>query len=177
MIQALVIGRFQLVGNHHVDLFKQIIEFHKNKSLDKLNVAIGVANNMDKRNPFSAEECLKMIEPIAKETAEQLNIPLEFQLIPDIHNPPKYAAHVAKYFKFRENDEIILFSENEYTNQCYRGKDNCEVVVVKVRIDQRSEMLRESYAKNEDISEFVPKGILQFLADNNAREKFQKYYS
>lgn len=177
MRQGLVIGRFQLVGNHHVDLFQQIIEFHKNKPLDKLNVAVGVADNADKRNPFSAEECLEMIKPIAKETAEQLNITLEFQLIPDIHNPPKYAAHVAKYFKFRENDEIILFSENEYTNQCFRGKDNCEVVVVKVRIDQRSEYLRDSYAENKDIAKLVPKEILKFLKDNNGKEKLKKYYS
>jgi len=172
--QGLVIGRFQLVGNQHLDLFNQIKEYHfDNERLDKLNIGIGVADSFDFRNPFSGAECWQMIKPIAEIAAKEMGVPLDYRLIDDIHDPPNYAAHVSRIFGFSERDSLVIFSSNDYTTQCFNGK-NHTLVSMEERIKQHSTELRNAYGSGADISDLVPEHIPKYLENIGARQRLAK---
>jgi len=173
--QGLVIGRFQLVGNQHADLFEQIIEFHfKEQKLDQLYVVIGEANQVDERNPFPPEHCWEMIKPVAEKAAERMGgIPLHHQIIRDIGAPRDYAEHVSGILGFNpgENDLIYLFSRTEYTTQCFEGRKGYKVIHIQERIAQHSTKLRELYREGKEIGGQVPDHVLPLLEQYGAREK------
>ena len=173
--QGLVIGRFQLVGNHHADLFDQIVEYHsKEQKLDQLNVGIGVADSFDMRNPFSGAECWQMLKPIAQKAADQMGIPLDYRLVDDIHDPPNYAAHVSRIFGFKPEDNIVVFSGNEYTTECF-DKKNHNVVSIEERVGRHATELRNAYGAGADIAELVPEHIPGYLESIGARQRLAKF--
>lgn len=172
---GLIIGRFQLVGNHHTDLFEQIVDYHfNNQKLDELDVGIRIADIVDHKNPFSGTERLQMIEPIVEKAVAEMGINVKYRLIPDTHNPPKYDAHVSEHFGFGENDNITVFSSNDYTNQCFIGRPNRKVVEIEERVKQHSSQIRELYIAGVNISSLVPNYIPGFLEKRNAKRRMEK---
>jgi len=172
--QGLIVGRFQLVGNNHVDLFEQIKEYHFNQErITKLNIGIGVSDSFDIRNPFSGAECWQMIKPIAEKAALEMEVPLDYRLVDDIHDPPNYAAHISRIFGFNREEDIVVFSSNNYTNQCFNGK-NHTVVDIEERIKQHSSPVRKAYGSGADISELVPDHIPKYLEKIGARQRLAK---
>jgi 8-oxo-dGTP diphosphatase len=172
---GLVIGRFQVVGDQHADLFEQIVEHHfREQQLEQLNVGIGVANTIDFRNPFSATEAWQMIQPVAEKAARKMRIPLEHRLVDDINDPPNYAAHVNRTFGFSHQDIVSFFSSNDYTNQCFEQRDGYLVVPVEERIHLHSSGLRDLLAEGIDISDLVPTHIPHYLQEHKARERLAK---
>lgn len=174
--QGLVIGRFQLAGNHHTDLFDQIEAYHREKNpLDILNVGIGIADVVDARNPFSGTECLEMIKPIAENTAKDIGVKVRYRLINDINDQANYAAHVSDIFGFKsENDDVKIFSSNTYTTDCFIGREGYDVVNIEERIKQHSTELRKLYLSGHDISDLVPAHIPNFLEKHNAKRRLEK---
>jgi len=173
--QGLVIGRFQLVGDQHADLFEQIVErhYHEHK-IEQLNVGIGVANMVDFRNPFSATEAWQMIQPVAEKAARKMRVPLEHRLVDDINDPPNYAAHVNNVFGFPTEDRVAVFSSNGYTNQCFEEREGYIVVPTEERIHLHSSGLRDLLAEGVDISDLVPTHIPHYLQEHNAKERLAK---
>ena len=172
MKHGLVIGRFQLVGNHHADLFEQVVKFHsQHHYFEKLNVGIGVADRLDFRNPFTGTECWQMIKPIAESAAYRMNLPLDYRLIDDINDPPNYAGHVERIFSFSKNDQLTLFS-SQYTADCFQ---NHRSVLIEERIKQHATELRSLYVEGTDISDLVPSHIPTFLEDRKARLEKLRY--
>ena len=174
--QALVIGRFQLVGNQHEDLFEQIVDYHyKKQPLSQLNVGIGIADRVDANNPFSGTECLEMIKPIAEKAANQIGVKTRYRLVNDINDPPNYASHISEIFGFDKRlDEVKLFSSNNYTTDCFIGKKGYEIIAIDERINQHSTELRKLLIDGKDISALVPEYIPQFLETHNAKKRIEK---
>jgi len=173
MVKGLVVGRFQLVGNHHVDLFRQIKEFHeKNQNLEELDVAVAVPTEDGKNNPFSPEECWEMIGPVAESAAKEMGIPLKHMILPDINDADNYASYVSDIFDF-DGVEVVVFSSNQHTNSCFRDRTSFKVVEVEERLDQHSTELREKYLKDGDLHGLVPDHVLKFLEQTNARHRLR----
>lgn len=156
MKEALVIGRFQIVGNQHVDFLRQVKEHMEREQISRLNVGIGVSGKRDERNPFKPSECLEMLKPVV----EEIGFQAEYHLIPDINDPPDYAEHVSQVIG-KDLRDIVLFSGNPYTNQCFRGR--CRVVETEERIRQHSTQLRRMAAHGKDISSLVPRNVVLYL--------------
>lgn len=87
-MRALVIGRFQPLHKGHVALITRALE-------DCQSVVVGIGSAAAKsslRNPFTAAERRQMIGAcFPNEVAAGR---LAIVDVPDIHNPPKWAAHV-----------------------------------------------------------------------------------
>ena len=159
---ALVIGRFQIVGNQHVDLFKQI-EDYENK-FDKLSVVIATTGKKDSENPFEPEECLEMVKPIAENTVGKLIIPLQMKIILDINDPIRYNTYIADEMSFNlDEDEIIVFSENQWTISCFEKRKAYQVVVVKENLKIHSTMLRQLWEQGKNLSKFLPETTIEFF--------------
>ncbi len=173
---ALVIGRFQLVGNHHADLLEQIVEYHHEKEkMNVLNIGVGVANTIDMNNVFSATECLGMIKPLAEKAAKKMNIPTRYRLIDDINDPPNYERHVREIFGFDlRKERVTLFSSNQYTTQCFENYPGYTVVIADERIGQHSTDLRKLVLNGQSIDQYIPDQVSRFLEEHNAKKRLEK---
>ncbi len=181
---ALIIGRFQLVGNHHVDMFKQIEKYHTSKiesnRFKRICVGIATPDKKDSEtqssetagaselkvlsNPFEPKDCLNMIKPIAENTANKLKVELQLKIIPDINDIVRYNFYVAEMFGFNlDQDEIIVFSENPWTISCFERRKAYSVVVVEEKIKTHSTLLRKMWFEREDLSKYVPVSTLKYL--------------
>ena len=81
-MRALVVGRFQPFHNGHRALIQKAIE-------DCVEVVVGVGSSnapQSLRNPFSFEERRQMIAAVFPA--------VRVVAIPDIHDPPRWVAHV-----------------------------------------------------------------------------------
>ena len=153
MTQGLVVGRFQIVGNQHVDMLEQIVDYHRCvQPLSLLNIGIGIANQVDGRNPFSGTECLEMIRPVADEYAGIIGVPTRYRLA--------FA-----------DEPVVVFGENEYLLGCFRNKPQYSVVKVKERLGQHSTDLRKLYGAGADISGRIPESVQAFLERDGTRKR------
>lgn len=87
-MRALVVGRFQPVHKGHVALLQRALE-------DCQEVVVGIGSSAAKtslRNPFSAAERRQMLT--ACFPADVASGRLRIIDVPDIHDPPRWAAHV-----------------------------------------------------------------------------------
>lgn len=112
-MKALVIGRFQPVTLGHVAMLQET------DSLQLEKILLGIGTNGDERtptNPFSFDEVKQMWLPELK----KLTTDVEIYRIPDINNPPLYAAHVEQITGCNEKDTVVV-SDNDYTIDCFRN--------------------------------------------------------
>lgn len=82
-MRGLVIGRFQPLHQGHEAIIRRAIE-------DCVNVTVGIGSSRAKRsvkNPFSLEEREAMLRAGFGDR-------IDVVAVPDIHDPPNYAAHV-----------------------------------------------------------------------------------
>ena len=87
-MRALVVGRFQPLHKGHVALLQSALE-------DCQSVVAGIGSATARtslRNPFTADERRQMIA--ACFPADVASGRLAILDVPDIHNPPKWVAHV-----------------------------------------------------------------------------------
>jgi len=147
MTTALFIGRFQPFHKGHLAAVKQILEEN-----DKVLIGIGSAQyNNTKENPFTAEERKEMIKKTLDD--ERINN-YEIVFIPDIHNDPKWAAHVESLCpKFD-----VVYSNSEHTKKCF-GYTDYSIKPIKIEFDISSTEIRKKISQDEDWSELVPKTI------------------
>ena len=100
---GLIIGRFQPPCLHHLEFFKQVLS----SGIKELLIGIGDSGIIDDKNFLTAAQVKNLLIP----NLDQLNFPYQIQIIPDIHNPPKYANHVMTFFSQINESNTCLFTE------------------------------------------------------------------
>lgn len=112
-MNVLVIGRFQVLHNGHMELFRRAMELG-----DLLLLGIGSSQeSRTDRNPFNVEERRSMLES----ALESLGAKYRIYDIPDINNPPRYPSHVQGIIKGMDSNNTIIFSGNPYTYGCFEA--------------------------------------------------------
>eukprot|EP00727_Mastigamoeba_balamuthi_P013453 m51a1_g8730 hypothetical protein (329) ;mRNA; f:9155-11285 len=117
--RALYIGRFQPFHSGHEDVLKQIIE----AGYGSVVVVVGSSTSPESaKNPFGAEERAAMIAPAMRALGLDGR---RVVAVPDIHDPPNYAAHVCSCVSRALGEPVdstnttIVCSTNEYTVDCF----------------------------------------------------------
>jgi len=110
-MKALYIGRFQPFHKGHLEVVKYLTQ-----KFDHVIIGIGSSQYKDTAdNPFSSDERSSMIKnSLKQEKIENYSI----VLIPDIHNPPKWADHVLTIV----SDFDVAVSNSEFTRKLFDEK-------------------------------------------------------
>jgi nicotinamide-nucleotide adenylyltransferase len=114
-MNTLIIGRFQVLHNGHVDMFK------KAQALgNKLIIGIGSSDkSRTTKNPFTAEERTMMVSA----ALDMLGI-VEYVIyyIPDINDTERYVSHVESIIPEISAFGTTIVSGNPYTFKCFEDK-------------------------------------------------------
>jgi nicotinamide mononucleotide adenylyltransferase len=157
---GLVIGRFQPPCLHHFEFLKEAI----NSGIKELLIGIGESKNLDFRNFLNGLEVKKLLIP----NLDKLNFPYKLVIIPDINNPPKYASYVKTLFKEINEDNTCLFTENDYTSDCFTNYGHNFKVVKPTILPNRATNVRQMMVDNNlDWQKLVPKNVVQFVNKKN----------
>lgn len=167
--QALIIGRFQPLCNHHLDLFEQAKEY-----ADILLIAIGRPNykrakeiltpeqftKYKLKNLFSFKRTRQVIEIALKGTKHKI-VPIK-----DIFDPDNYAEYVIKEFSKHgvKIENCMIFGENEYTFSCF----------AKTNIDTIHSQKRLGYHATDVRREIMKQGKTDRLAFKPTKKEIQK---
>lgn len=153
---GLVIGRFQPPCLHHLEFLKEIID----SGIKELLVGIGEAKKIDSRNFLEGEEVKKLLIP----NLDKFNFPYKLIIIPDINNPPKYAAHVKTFFPEINEDNTCLFTENNYTSDCFINYGHNFKVIKPTILPTRATDVRQMIVKNNPYwQKLVPKNVSNYI--------------
>ncbi len=158
---GLIIGRFQPPCLHHLQFINQVIK----SGIKKLLIGIGDAGVIDDKNFLTA----KQVESLLIPNLNILNFPYELKIIPDIHNPPKYANHVKTFFKNISDSNTCLFTDNSYTSDCFINYGHKFQVITQTFESIRATEIRQLIINNNpEWQEFVPDNVSIFI------KKYQK---
>ncbi len=157
-----IIGRFQPPCLHHLEFLKEVI----NSGIKELLIGIGDSGNIDDKNFLTAIQVKNLLAP----NLDQLNFPYQIQIVPDIHNPPKYADHVKTFFPFINESNTCLFTDNNYTSDCFINYGhNFQHVTQKILPTRATDIRQMISQKDPKISNFVPKNVFHFLSELMAK--------
>ena len=153
-MNILVIGRFQLLHDGHVQLFKEAMKLG-----EKLLIGIGSSNeSRTNRNPFTAQERKVMVSSVL----DNLEADYSIYEISDINDPPNYPVHVEKIvFEMNMSDTIIL-SGNPYTYDCFE-KLKYNVIKLQSAGPICASVLRQMIIDNGDWQKHVPKSTVEVM--------------
>lgn len=153
---GLVIGRFQPPCLHHLQFIEEVIH----SGIKKLLIGIGEAKELDSRNFLTGEEIKSLLIP----NLDKLNFPYEIVIIPDINNPPKYADHVKTFFSKINENNTCLFTENDYTSDCFVNYSHHFQVVKPTILPIRATQIRQMIlGKDPNWQNLVPKNVFEFI--------------
>jgi nicotinamide mononucleotide adenylyltransferase len=157
---GLIIGRFQPPCLHHFQFINEAIH----SGIKKLLIGIGEANKIDQRNFLTGEE----IKSLLILNLDKLNFPYEIIIIPDINNQPKYADHVKKYFPQINDSNTCLFTENNYTSDCFINYGHHFQVIKPTILPTRATDIRQMIINNDSTwQNLVPLNIAEFIKNKN----------
>lgn len=153
---GLIIGRFQPPCLHHLEFIKEVI----NSGIKKLLIGIGDAGVLDDKNFLTATKVKELLIP----NLDKLNFPYQIQLIPDIHNPPKYADHVKTFFPQIDESNTCLFTDNNYTSDCFINYGHKFEHQIQTILPTRATDIRQMII-NHDLSlkSLVPQNVADFV--------------
>jgi len=154
-MKALFIGRFQPFHMGHLMVLQ-----HVAKDYDEIIVGIGSSqygNTVD--NPFTADERITMI----KKSLEKSKISnYRIVLIPDIHNPPKWVAHVLSIV----NDFDVVLTTNALTKRLFKEKGfTVKETPIFDRNNYSGKEIRRRIAHGEQWEDLVPEPVTQIITD------------
>lgn len=153
---GLIIGRFQPPCLHHLAFINQVI----NSGVKELLIGIGDSDQIDSQNFLSAAE----VNSLLTFNLNLLNFPYQLKIIPDIHNPPLYANHLKKYFPQINENNTCLFTDNNYTSDCFINYGHHYQVVIPKILPHRATEIRQLITKNNsDWQKLVPQNVLKYL--------------
>ena len=159
---CLIIGRFQQPCLHHLEFLKEVI----NSDIKELLIGIGDSGVLDDKNFLTANQVKDLLIP----NLDQLNFPYQIQIVPDIHNPPKYADHVKTFFPFINESNTCLFTDNNYTSDCFINYGhNFQHVTQKILPTRATDIRQMISQKDPKISNFVPENVSHFLSELMAK--------
>ena len=153
---GLIIGRFQPPSLHHLQFLDEVIH----SGIKKMLIGIGEAKTLDSRNFLTGAEVKSLLIP----NLDKLNFPYEIIIIPDINNPPKYADHVKKFFTQINENNTCLFTENDYTSNCFINYGHHFQVIKPTILPTRATEIRQMMVDNNSAwQSLVPKNIIDFI--------------
>ena len=162
---GLIIGRFQPPCLHHLQFINQVIK----SGIKKLLIGIGDAGVIDDKNFLTA----KQVESLLIPNLNILNFPYELKIIPDIHNPPKYANHVKTFFKNISDSNTCLFTDNSYTSDCFINYGRSFQIIIPKILPTRATNVRQLISiNNPKWHSLVPINVVDFITNN--KPKFGK---
>lgn len=157
---GLVIGRFQPPCLHHLKFIDQVI----NSGIKKLLIGIGEAKTLDFRNFLTGEEVQSLLIP----NLDKLNFPYKIVIVPDINNPPKYADHVKTFFPQINENNTCLFTENNYTFDCFINYGHHFQIIKPKILNIRATEIRQMIINNNPAwQSLVPLNVVEFLKTKN----------
>ena len=163
-MKALFIGRFQPFHKGHLLLLQ-----HVSKEFDEIIIGIGSSQYGNKQeNPFTAEERKTMI----KKSLESSGISnYRIVLIPDIHNPPKWAEHVLSIV----SDFDVVLSNNDFTKQLFSEKGyTVKETPVFERKKYCGKEIRRRIANNEQWEDLVPEPVVKIIRDIRGAQRIKQ---
>jgi nicotinamide mononucleotide adenylyltransferase len=153
---GLIIGRFQPPCLHHLQFIDQVIR----SGIKKVLIGIGDAQIIDERNFLTASQVESLLIP----NIDLLNFPYEIKIIPDIHNPPKYANHVKTFFSQINDSNTCLFTENEYLYNCFINYGhNFQLIKPKILPTRATDIRQMIINGNPEWKNLVPKNVARYL--------------
>ncbi len=159
---GLIIGRFQPPCLHHLQFINQVIK----SGIKKLLIGIGDAEIIDDKNFLTA----KQVESLLIPNLNILNFPYELKIIPDIHNPPKYAKHVKSYFPLINESNTCLFTDNNYTSDCFNNYGhNFEIITPKILPIRATNIRQMILDQNYQWQNLVPVNVFDFITNNKPK--------
>lgn len=154
---GLIIGRFQPLCLHHLEFIKEVI----NSGVKEILIGIGDAGVLDDKNFLTATQVKELLIP----NLDKLNFPYQIQLIPDIHNPPKYADHVITFFPQINESNTCLFTDNNYTSDCFTNYGHNFEHQIQTILPTRATDIRQMINQNNpNLSDYVPTNVLIFIS-------------
>lgn len=153
---GLIIGRFQPPCLHHLEFIKEVID----SGVKEILIDIGDAGVLDDKNFLTATKVKELLIP----NLDKLNFPYQIQLIPDIHNPPKYADHVKTFFPQIDEFNTCLFTDNNYTSDCFINYGHNFEHQIQTILPTRATDIRRMII-NHDLSlkSLVPQNVADFV--------------
>jgi nicotinamide mononucleotide adenylyltransferase len=153
---GLIIGRFQPPCLHHLKFINQVIH----SGIKKLLVGIGDAQIIDERNFLTAQEVESLLIP----NLDKLNFPYQIKIIPDIHNPPKYADHVKTFFPFINELNTCLFTENDYLYNCFINYGHSFQLIKPKILSTHATSVRQMISDNNlEYQNLVPLNVIEYI--------------
>lgn len=154
-MKALFIGRFQPFHKGHLMLLQSI-----SSQYDEIIIGIGSSqynNTLD--NPFSEGEREKMIE----KSLDKIGINnYRIVLIPDIHNPPKWASHVLSIV----SDFDVVISNSSFTKELFSEKGYPVKETSYFERDKYSgKEIRRRMINNKAWKDLVPGEVVKIIKD------------
>ncbi len=142
MTTGLFIGRFQPFHRGHLAAIKYI-----EKKVDKLIIGIAV-HPCDSDNPFSSRLRKKMIQ--------KSGVKHQIAFVRDTKSDEDWSGMVMRRFK-----PDIVFSNNPWTKECFKGKAG--VVRIPVEVEIGATQIRKMMRSGRGWKDFVPKGTIEVL--------------
>ncbi len=157
---GLIIGRFQPLCLHHLQFFNEVI----NSGIKKLLIGVGESKVLDSCNFITGDEVKSLLIP----NLEKLNFPYELIIIPDINNPPKYADHVKNFFSQINENNTCLFTENNYTSDCFINYGHhFQVIKPTVLLTRATDIRQMIINNNPSWQKLVPLNVAEFIKNKN----------
>ena len=159
---GLIIGRFQPPCLHHLQFIDQVIH----SGIKKLLIGIGDAKIIDEKNFLTSDQVESLLIP----NLDLLYFPYDIKIIPDIHNPPKYADHVKTFFTQINESNTCLFTDNEYLYNCFINYGhNFQLIKPKI-LDIRATDVRQMISNNNlKWQSLVPINVFDFITNNKPK--------
>jgi nicotinamide mononucleotide adenylyltransferase len=153
---GLIIGRFQPPCLHHLEFIREVI----NSGIKELLIGVGDSGVVDDNNFLTATQVKDLLIP----NLDKLNFPYQIQIIPDIHNPPKYANHVKTFFPQINKSNTCLITDNDYLSDCFTNYGyNFEHITQTVLPTRATNIRQMIISKNPQWQNLVPPNIHTFL--------------
>jgi len=153
---GLIIGRFQPPCLHHLSFIQEVID----SGIKELLIGIGDSGVVDDKNFFTVTQVKDLLVP----NLDQLNFPNQIKIIPDIHNPPKYADYVKTFFPFINESNTCLFTDNTYTSDCFINYGHNFEHITQTILPTRATEIRQMIVNNDpNWQSLVPQNVADFI--------------
>lgn len=155
MKKGLFIGRFQPFHLGHLSAIKQAL-----KQVEFLKIGIGSSQYKDEpRNPYSAETRRSMIQDSLKEVGIKEG-QYEIYEIPDIHDNPKWPAHVKGIVG---NFDLLFIGNQGIVKELFEKYESLPIQEIEKEIEISATQIRELIQENSQWHEWVPKPVLALI--------------
>jgi nicotinamide-nucleotide adenylyltransferase len=165
--RALFVGRFQPFHKGHLGVVKRL-----SRDFDIVIIGIGSAQySHTNDNPFTASERQQMISKTLED--EGINN-IQFVLIEDLHDYPKWVSHVVKSLP----DFEIVYTNDELCHELF-NKEGCKAESIELFNpgDYSGRKIRQRMANGEPWEEFVPKAVKEVLTQIDGVRRIKKSFS